>query len=204
MAQTAYFTRDAEGAQAAQFQWAGEYDDGNWHHFAAVYDGEEGLASYVDGSPVAEKASPAGPLVDSGTLLALGAAVADPVQELYRGDLDHVIVHDRALTADEVSAISEAQNRAEDARVAMWTFDQVERSRVADQVGDHPLFLAGGPATIEDGARTEPDAYGFLQQTPALAFDGDDDFAATPAADDLSLTEGVSVTFFFRTEQAVE
>jgi hypothetical protein len=81
------------------------FQTGCFHFFAGTYDGTDMLA-YLDGVEVGAQSVPGGVVntdPDIGKFGASGGA-QNPVEELY-GDLDDVMVFDRALTPTEIQAI---------------------------------------------------------------------------------------------------
>jgi len=190
-AQMVYFTQEAEGFQAAVFDWAGTYDDGEWHHCVASYDAAEGLRGYIDGEMIVEMTSPAGELEPAELPFALAGSLSNPVQELYEGALDEVTVYDTALSADAAATLAEGSEPAEDSLVAKWSFEEAVYDRVEDRVGDNTMFLANSPETVSG------------QSGQAVQFDGEESYAGAPSSESLNLTEAKSVSFFFNTTLSV-
>jgi hypothetical protein len=190
-AQMVYFTQEAEGFQAAVFDWEGQYDDGEWHHCVTSYDAAEGLSGYIDGELVVEQSDPAGELEPAGSPFSLAGSLSNPVQELYAGALDEVAVYDTALSGEQAATLAEGEEPAEDSLVSKWSFEEVVYDRVEDQVGDNTMFLANTPETVT-GASGQ-----------AVQFDGDESYAGTPSSESPDLTEQKSVSFFFNTTLSV-
>jgi hypothetical protein len=192
-AQMVYFTQEAEGFQAAVFDWAGTYDDGEWHHCVASYDAAEGLRGYIDGEMVVEMTDPAGELEPTGDPIPFGLAgsVGNPIQELYEGALDEVAVYDTAISADQAATLADGDEPAEDSLVSKWTFEDVVYDRVEDQVGDNTMYLANAPEQVSGRAGQ------------AVQFDGEESYAGAPNSDSLNITERKSVSFWFNTTQSV-
>jgi len=190
-AQMVYFTQEAEGFQAAVFDWEGTYDDGEWHHCVASYDAAEGLRGYIDGEQVVEMTSPAGELEPAELPFALAGSLSNPVQERDEGALDEVAVYDTALSADQAGTLAAGETAAEDSLVAKWSFEETVYDRVEDRVGDNTMFLVNSPELVSG------------QSGQAVQFDGEESYAGTPSSESLNLTEQKSVSFWFNTTQSV-
>ncbi len=190
-AQMVYFTREADGYQAAVFDWEGMYDDGEWHHCVATYDAGDGIRGYIDGESVVEQSTPAGELEPAGTPFGLAASLSNPVQELYEGGLDEVAIYDTVLSGDQAGALAEGEAAAEDSLVSKWSFEEIRYGRVEDQVGDNTMFLVNSPETVSSPSGR------------AVQFDGEETYAGTPNSEGLNLTEQKSVSFWFETTLSV-
>lgn len=93
--------------------------DGQWHHFAATYAAATGtVLLYVDGREVKRE------ILDGGRLR-IGK---DGVQlaSSYQGDLDEVVLCERALSAAEIAALAARQDPPTAGRVAWWSFDEAQ------------------------------------------------------------------------------
>ncbi len=69
----------------------------NWHHLAFVYDGISTYDLYIDGVLSSSSTGPCGALSANAGPLTIGKD--------YTGDLDDIIIYNRALQANEVSAL---------------------------------------------------------------------------------------------------
>ena len=194
-AQMVYFPQESpEGPDpfvSVGFPWAGNYDDGEWHHMVVSYDATDGLSGYIDGELVEEGPDAPGELASANFAFGLAGAVADPVAELYEGALDEVAVYDTAISADQAQSLADGETAAEESLVSKWTFEEIGFDRVQDQVGDNTLFLANGPEQVSGEAGQ------------ALQFDGEETYAGASNSESLNLTERKSVSFWFRTEQSL-
>ncbi|HHC75084.1 MAG TPA: DUF11 domain-containing protein, partial [Thiothrix sp.] len=77
------------------------FTDGQWHHVAGTYDGSQ-LMVYLDGVAVASKAESRAIVYNKGTEVSLGAMQGN---RLFKGQLDDVRMYNRALNANEISAL---------------------------------------------------------------------------------------------------
>jgi len=83
---------------------AGDLDD--WHHLAGVYDGRS-YRLYRDGELVAEHADDYAPATVASPWAVGGRAETEPAEARYfSGCIDDVRIYERALSADEVRALS--------------------------------------------------------------------------------------------------
>lgn len=82
--------------------------DGNWHHAAATYDGEN-LRLYVDGVPQKSVVPLKGEIVTTHEPLTIGLNRYNPTQQeqdnVFDGALDEVAIFNRVLTAEEIKAL---------------------------------------------------------------------------------------------------
>ncbi|MFZ9954531.1 MAG: LamG-like jellyroll fold domain-containing protein [Flavobacteriales bacterium] len=92
----------------------GTYRDGSWHHVVGVYDGAAGsvMASqfkiYIDNVLVSQTGSQSGSAmapITNGTDLFIGAHQVWPAGGHFDGTLDDYRIYDRAITANEVTAL---------------------------------------------------------------------------------------------------
>jgi hypothetical protein len=101
-------------------------DDGRWHHVAGAYDGKEGRI-YVDGVECARKTfringedrpMPAnrrpGALSKNTWNLCVGNSVDDEVVMAFDGMIDEVRIYNRALSADEIKLLAQANHAGVD------------------------------------------------------------------------------------------
>ncbi|MER6118447.1 LamG-like jellyroll fold domain-containing protein [Streptomyces sp. NPDC001743] len=98
------FAFSTPGAHRARLEMKPEL--GRWYHLAGVRSGDE-IKLYVDGRLAAT--APAGSAdVSSGALSVGRAKWSGANTDFWNGSVDQVAVYDKALTADEVSALREA------------------------------------------------------------------------------------------------
>jgi len=77
-------------------------DDGQWHHLAAVYDGQR-IALYLDGV-LEDSVTASGPIAVNTEPVVIGQN-ADGRSASFNGWVDDVQLHDRGLSAGEVQAL---------------------------------------------------------------------------------------------------
>jgi hypothetical protein len=93
--------------------------DGRWHHFAATYAADTGaVILYVDGREAKREALNAGRLRTGPDGVRLASN--------YQGDLDEVVLCDRALSAAEIAALAAKQDPPAAGLVAWWGFDDAQ------------------------------------------------------------------------------
>ncbi|NOY82532.1 MAG: LamG domain-containing protein [Kiritimatiellaeota bacterium] len=82
---------------------------GKWHHLTATWDSSEGIRLFVDGRPAGKRDYTYEPK-PPGDILRLGGGEAGLEPGL--GDYRDLVILDRALTADEVTALAKGEFRA--------------------------------------------------------------------------------------------
>lgn len=104
------FARRSGTANAVQFAGPGsivvdgeiDHQDGSWHHAVATVDGTSGTTSlYIDGTLMGTST---GTIGDRGNPMQIGGN-PDAANRSWDGNFDDVAVWNRALSADEVTAI---------------------------------------------------------------------------------------------------
>jgi hypothetical protein len=96
--------------------WAGDsgtfasspskYNDGNWHHVAAVWSSSSAVTLYVDGTDVMTSSALAGPTAAM-QVFTVGAANSMTPNNFFTGNVDDARLYSRALSASEVGGIYE-------------------------------------------------------------------------------------------------
>jgi hypothetical protein len=93
--------------------------DGQWHHFAATYAADTGTAIlYVDGREIKRE------VLDGGRLRTGKDGVR--LASSYTGELDEVVLCDRALAATEIAALAAHQDPPAAGLCAWWSFDDAD------------------------------------------------------------------------------
>jgi hypothetical protein len=135
--------------------------DGQWHHLAGVRrDGV--VALYLDGKPIGSQADTAGSFDLQGEFYYFGRDTRTG-STVLEGDLDHVRLWTRGLSADEVAQLAQGQQPGDqvsaDELLLQFPFETADGRAVA--AGDRPGLViddssahAAGPfhASAEDGA----------------------------------------------------
>ena len=120
----------------------GSYNDGGWHHIAAVRLSASTARLYVDGVEVASVTGIDDVGLDTNGRILMGAfRYGDAVVGLYEGDLDEVTLYDRALTATEIGDIYRA---GADGKFGQDNLGAAV-SGLAAQIDALPLSLFVGP-----------------------------------------------------------
>jgi hypothetical protein len=101
------------GMDDVHFQATVTVMDGKWQHIVGTFDGQT-LAIYVDGQRVAARSYP-GPVTHDGAPLYIGNNVNEwmntfgqsgVTNQFMVGDLDEVVLYDRALGTDEIAMLA--------------------------------------------------------------------------------------------------
>ena len=90
-----------------RWTWLGQFDDDQWHHYAAVYDQIAGLVVYRDGTELFASAEHTGALATTTSFFSLGAAPAGEAP--FAGLLDEVRVSNTVRSADWMKLCYENQ-----------------------------------------------------------------------------------------------
>ncbi len=170
------------------------YTDTAWHHWTCVYDvvsdTHRTLRIYGDGLLLKEEIPPMPPTISSGGLLQLGSAGI--AGTYFEGDLDDVLIYERALGADEIYALANS---------ASGGVEQVELALVhrkdSLKLLDLPFEDTVGSTVFRDVSGNQHDATCQADHCPtitcsgkysaALAFDNSGQYANLPAADSLGI-----------------
>ncbi|MFQ6026036.1 MAG: LamG-like jellyroll fold domain-containing protein [Dehalococcoidia bacterium] len=108
------FNLNTSSVSSTSLDTAQGYNDGQWHHIAAIRDVEGGrMRIYVDGVEVASRSNPAGSVTNSANLAIGSKDTLD--DDFFNGILDEVALYDRALSPEEVSALFEPNQPPPDA-----------------------------------------------------------------------------------------
>jgi len=86
--------------------YSNDVNDGNWHHLAGVYDGEE-LILYQNGVRVGSK--PLHGSINRNWSKVLIGENGQTANRFWNGLIDDVRLYNRALTADEIEVLAEAE-----------------------------------------------------------------------------------------------
>jgi hypothetical protein len=104
-------------SSAGQIEKGPALDDNRWHHVAITFDGKM-ISAFIDGVGQSQPAKDTGPLKKSTWDLCIGNSVVDyGTGEFiaFDGLIDEVRIYNRALSAEEVRALYDAQKTAPDA-----------------------------------------------------------------------------------------
>jgi hypothetical protein len=185
-------TTQNTGLINTSINWS-NYNDGVFHHMAAVFDSSSGLEVYIDGTQVASDDTEEKLKISGSQPWCLGANGGAPtIGEPFEGQLDDFAVYDRALSASEVSTLS-GGGSVTSGLVSKWDFEDKVYSRYRDTVGDNTMFLGTGSS--------EPSEVSGRSGT-VLDFDGTDDFAIRSDTASLDLADQITLSLFFRSTQA--
>jgi len=109
----AYYGVWRAGSTATNWWWGyspAAAEEGEWHHFAVVYDQAVGKGLYFDGELVGSAAIAAGDSIANIDVLKLFTRTASDTQnawDCFKGKMDEVMIFDHALTAEELRYIPE-------------------------------------------------------------------------------------------------
>lgn len=150
-----FFVRD--GRLCFDIGWVGvvesrrKIDDGQWHDVAIRWRRKSAEAAlFIDGRPDRRGAlRPAGRLKSPVVRLGFGAPDFPQPRSYFKGDIDEVRFHHRALSDQELAARREARN--DDSLVARWRPDQAKNNALPDLVSHrHDAKLITDPSAAAD------------------------------------------------------
>jgi hypothetical protein len=176
-----------------EYSSVGGYNDGEWHHAAAVSTGSD-IQLYIDGNLQAnEQISGSGFFADVDDLDTLLVGANDDsaagVEWPYTGAIDDLRVYDHALTAAEVAALAVILR-------AHWTFDETS---LFD--GDPVAATVGADGVFESGGDTDSHAtIGVLSR--GVMLDGNDYVNLSAAVGALAGLQTGSIAFWFKAPDA--
>lgn len=133
-------------------------DDGKWHHIAAVYDAaRQQKRLYLDGALKEEKSIPAMDLADRRLTIGRFESHAPDYFDVYSGDMDELMVLNRAWTdADVTAEYSLVLPAAADAStvlpkpIAHWTFDDAMNPGKDSSGNGCDLTVQGTASVVDD------------------------------------------------------
>lgn len=102
-------------------------DDGKWHHVAGTYDGQK-ITTYVDGKVIAQSPFKYG-MFNSSNPIVIGAR-NDLYTQSMKGEIDHVLLYNRALSGEEIQALfantgdKDLSDSEKQGLVGEWFFDE--------------------------------------------------------------------------------
>lgn len=173
------------------------FADDTWHSVAAVRDAAAGeLQLYVDGAVAAAPVSDGGVVIigdaDCRALIGAGGWGGGGIFEPFDGEVDELMIFDRALSLDEVQALANADSTGvctgctelPGGVVAWWQ---------AEDNGDDG-------AGANHGSEVNGAAYATGVVGLAFSLDGLDDYIEVPDSPSLDLTDSITVeTWILRT-----
>ena len=174
-------------------------NDSGWHHVVFTYNGTSvasGVFLYEDGISKTQTiiADTLSASILTATNFQIGAR--DGAASLFSGSIDEVRVYNRALSATEIQALynSGAAKFApptDKGLVGYWSMNEGAGTIAGDGSGNgNRGTLTGGPTWV-DGKRGK-----------ALSFDGSNDYVNSNFAPNLSATDDISFSFWFKVKSA--
>ncbi len=174
------------GWHSVTIPWSKRIVNTDWHHLVATYDGQT-IKIYVDAVLLVSK-NTSGNLKSSTSPVYIGSE--NPIN-YFDGSVDEVAVYSKALSQDEISLLyanTPDPGTGEDALVSWWKFNENSGTTVTDSKG-------GNNGTIH-GAQWVTGVEG-----SALSFDGNNDFIIVPNADNLNVTDQITIMAWAKTEE---
>ena len=156
-----------------------DFQDDHWYHIAGTFDGSQ-LKAYVNGNEVASATVTRGSLVTNGEMLLGLGNQNGPLRE-FRGALDDAKLFSRALTAAEVTQLSNDSSALESPDDLVQYDPSGEPALIAPNLSMYTkaTSLTGGSLTFEALHLHESDVFG-IKNTNQINRDGDKVFFQSP------------------------
>jgi hypothetical protein len=158
--------------------------DGQWHHIAVTWDGDE-QTIYVDGQVDiwgTFGGDISGPINPTEQSISLGRTIqfGEP-RQYYEGQIDEVRIWDVVRTEAEIkSAMFQPLEGNEPRLKAYWPMDEATGSTVVHDVSDH-----GNDGTLQGGASLVSSDAPLSMAGNALSLNGTDGYVSVPDTDSL-------------------
>lgn len=173
----------------------------NWYHFVGIYDSSiEELKLYIDGEIIStSNVSPASFVTTEGFGIGQRSHLLGSNVDYYRGNIDDVRLYNRTLSKEEVQYLYEnpgtiGKQRSLNERLhGHWIAPDVPIQ------GNTIIDKAVGHHGENNGASLDTTPWG----TPALSFDGEDDYVAldpNPFNDDTRPVHECSLSIWFKAD----
>lgn len=175
------------GWKSVTTPWKKRVVDTDWHHVVATYNGKK-LKLYIDGVLLVKK-SASGNLKSTNSSTFIGS---EGNINHFDGTIDEVAIYDKALSQQEIADIyanTPNPDNGDDALVSWWKFNENSGSTAADSKGNNNGTILG-PQWTSDGA-----------EGSALTFDGQNDFVLVSNADNLNVTNQITLMAWANTKE---
>ena len=175
------------GWKSVTTPWKKRVVDTDWHHVVATYNGKK-LKLYIDGVLLVKK-SASGNLKSTNSSTFIGS---EGNINHFDGTIDEVAIYDKALSQQEIADIyanTPNPDNGDDVLVSWWKFNENSGSTAADSKGNNNGTILG-PQWTSDGA-----------EGSALTFDGQNDFVLVSNADNLNVTNQITLMAWANTKE---
>ncbi len=175
------------GWKSVTTPWKKRIVNTDWHHVVATYNGKK-IKLYIDGVLLVKK-SASGNLKSTNSSTYIGS---EGSINYFDGTIDEVAVFDKALSQQEIADIyanTPNPDNGDDALVSWWKFNENSGSTVADSKGNNNGTVLG-PQWTSNGA-----------EGSALTFDGQNDFVLVSNADNLNVTDQITLMAWANTKE---
>jgi len=177
----------APGWKSVTTPWEKRIVDTDWHHVVATYDGNK-LKLYVDAVLITSK-NASGNLKTSSSSTYIGS---EGTINYFDGTIDEVAIYNKDLSQQEISTIyadTPNPDSGDDALVSWWKFNENAGNTASDSQGANNGSILG-PQWTSDGA-----------EGSALTFDGVNDFVLVTNADNLNVSDQITIMAWAKTSE---
>lgn len=174
------------GWNSVTIPWSKRIIDTDWHNVVATYDGSN-MKLYIDTVLLAEK-STSGNLKSSNANILIGSQTNT---NYFSGVLDEVAIYTKALSMQEIIDIynnTPNPGTGEQNLISLWNFNENSGNIAGDSENNNDGTISG--AVWETGV-----------EGSSLKFDGNDDYVLIPNADNLNLTDKITIMAWAKTNE---
>lgn len=166
--------------------WSNRIIDTDWHNVVATYDGSS-MKLYIDTVLLAEK-STSGNIQSSSANILIGS---EPGKNYFLGLIDEVAIYNKVLSLQEITDIynnTSNPGTGEQNLISSWNLNENSGNIAGDSENNNDGTISG--AVWETGV-----------EGSSLKFDGDDDNISIPNADNLNLTDEITIMGWAKTNE---
>ncbi len=139
---------------------SGNLTENQWHHVAAVYDGDT-MILYYNGTPVGTRTKTGTIATNPNIPVWIGGNPSGATHRPWHGSLDELAIYNQALTPQQIQTLAAGRTNSDPVLVAHWPMGEGSGTTAADvSPNGYDATLINGPTWADGG----------------IAFDGIDDY----------------------------
>ncbi len=139
---------------------SGNLTENQWHHVAAVYDGDT-MILYYNGTPVGTRTKTGTIATNPNIPVWIGGNPSGATHRPWHGSLDELAIYNQALTPQQIQTLAAGRTNSDPVSVAHWPMGEGSGTTAADvSPNGYDATLINGPTWADGG----------------IAFDGIDDY----------------------------